>query len=421
MSRKHEENTTNASFGARTDVGRMRPQNEDSLVARAPLFAVADGMGGHEAGEVASEIAVETLAAQAPPTADARALGRAVMSANRAVIRAAENGIGKEGMGTTMTATILDGTKLVVAQVGDSRAYLLHEGRLSQITRDHSLMADMIEAGQITEEEARWHPQRSVITRALGSDPDMIPDLFDLVLDEGDRVLLCSDGLSGMVYNDELERILLEHPDPQDCADALIAAANANGGHDNITAIVMDVTGEKAVAVERKRAGKARLLVTAFVVAFLAIVLVSGLSVYLYAQNSAYLIAQDGYVAVYRGIPGSIGPLHLSWFETRTSVKVSDLSGSTEEGLQTGIPVSSLDEAYSIVNSYQSDIDAKSSSSSSSSSAKTSVTANSSTSTTGSTSNGTTAGGSTTGSTTTGSTTGSTTTGSTTTTGGSSN
>lgn len=230
MTKKTEPATASASFGARTDVGRIRPQNEDSLITREPLFAVADGMGGHEAGEVASEIAIETLAAQAPQTADARALGRAVMSANRAVIRAAEDGRGKPGMGTTMTAAILEGTKLVVAQVGDSRAYLLHGGRLSQITRDHSLMADLIEAGQITEEEARWHPQRSVITRALGSDPEMIPDLFDIQLDEGDRILLCSDGLSGMVYNEELEQILNAHEDPQECADALIEAANTNGG-----------------------------------------------------------------------------------------------------------------------------------------------------------------------------------------------
>lgn len=380
MTKKTEPATASASFGARTDVGRIRPQNEDSLITREPLFAVADGMGGHEAGEVASEIAIETLAAQAPQTADARALGRAVMSANRAVIRAAEDGRGKPGMGTTMTAAILEGTKLVVAQVGDSRAYLLHGGRLSQITRDHSLMADLIEAGQITEEEARWHPQRSVITRALGSDPEMIPDLFDIQLDEGDRILLCSDGLSGMVYNEELEQILNAHEDPQECADALIEAANTNGGHDNITAVIIDVTGQKAAIIEHKRAGRARLLVTAFIVAFVAIIAVCGLSLYLYAQNTAFLIDEDGYVAVYRGIPGQVGPLSLSWHETTTSVRTDELPTSTAEGLESGITVNSLDEAYSIVSSYESDIESKESSKES---ATTSVTANSSTSITG--------------------------------------
>lgn len=382
--KRHVEQTGKASYGARTDVGRIRPQNEDSLVARDPLFAVADGMGGHEAGEVASEIAIETLTAQAPATADARALGRAVMAANRAIIHAAENGIGKAGMGTTMTAAVLEKTKLVVAQVGDSRAYLLHEGRLSRITRDHSLMADMIEAGQITEEESRWHPQRSVITRALGSDPEMIPDLFELELDEGDRILLCSDGLSGMVYDEELQQILSDHYEPQECADALIEAANNNGGHDNITAIVMDVTGEDTSVIEKRRVSRSRLLVTAFIIAFAAIVMISGLALYLYAQNSAFLVDENGYVAVYRGIPGNIGPVQLSWHETTTGVKVNDLSDTTAGNLDKGgITVGSLDEAYAIVSSYQEEADKKASKDSKPSTTSTnSVTANSSTSTT---------------------------------------
>lgn len=349
--------STSASYGSRTDVGQIRPHNEDSLIVKEPLFAVADGMGGHEAGEVASEIAIETLVAHAPENADVRALGRAVMAANRAVMRASENGVGKPGMGTTMTAVILEKTKLIVAQVGDSRAYLVHGGRLSQITRDHSLMADMIENGEITEEEARWHPQRSIITRALGSDPDMVPDLFDLNLEEGDRVLICSDGLSGMVYNEELAQILTSHVSPQECADALIEAANTNGGHDNITVIVLDITGEEAKLQEKKRARKARIAVIGFVLAFAAIVALGSAGLYAYARSSAYLIAENGYVAVYRGLSGSIGTLSLSWHETTTSIPVDSLPTTTAERVEAGIQVSSLDEAYELVSSYQEDLD----------------------------------------------------------------
>ena len=150
------------AYGSRTDVGLVRNHNEDSLIAAPPLFAVADGMGGHAAGEIASEVAIQTLLQHAPDSPNGDNLARAVVAANRAVIRAAREGMGREGMGTTMTAAMLEGRRLVVAQVGDSRAYLLHQGMLQRITRDHSLMADYIESGQITEEEAKTHPQRSV-------------------------------------------------------------------------------------------------------------------------------------------------------------------------------------------------------------------------------------------------------------------
>ena len=180
------------SFGSRTDIGCLRDHNEDSLVVTPPLFAVADGMGGHAAGEVASEIAVRVLSELAPEHPDGEALGRAIEEANRAVIQAAREGRGRQGMGTTMTAAMLEGERLVIAQVGDSRAYLLHQGKLQQLTRDHSLMADMIEAGQLTPEEARTHPQRSVITRALGSDAHLHPDIYEINVETGDRLLILS-------------------------------------------------------------------------------------------------------------------------------------------------------------------------------------------------------------------------------------
>ena len=159
------------TFGSRTDVGCVRDHNEDSLVVAPPLYVVCDGMGGHAAGEVASEIAVRVIENRAPQHADVEELGRAVEEANLAIIRAAREGRGREGMGTTCTAAILEGERLVIAQVGDSRAYLLSKGRLQQLTRDHSLMADLIEAGHITKEEAKVHPQRSVIDPSAGKRP----------------------------------------------------------------------------------------------------------------------------------------------------------------------------------------------------------------------------------------------------------
>lgn len=187
-------------------------------------------------GEVASEIAIQTLVENAPDTADGDALARAVVEANRAVIRAAVDGRGKQGMGTTMTAAVVDGVRLVVAQVGDSRAYLLHRGNLQRITRDHSLVADMVEAGEITEEQARVHPQRSVITRALGSDPRTLPDIYEMTLEGGDRLLLCSDGLSSMIEDDVIQSVLVRRCDPQLCANILVNEAIKAGGYDNVTA-----------------------------------------------------------------------------------------------------------------------------------------------------------------------------------------
>ena len=200
-----------ATFGSRTDVGCVREHNEDSLAVAPPLYVVCDGMGGHAAGEVASEIAVDVICDRAPAHPDASALGQAVEEANLAIIRAAREGVGRAGMGCTCTAAMLEKDKLVIAQVGDSRAYLLHKGQMQQLTRDHSLVADLIEAGQITEAEARVHPQRSVITRALGSDPRTQPDLFEITVEAGDRLLLCSDGLSTMLEDDQIAKILANH------------------------------------------------------------------------------------------------------------------------------------------------------------------------------------------------------------------
>ena len=230
------------SWAALTDIGRVRTHNEDSVLAQPPLFVVADGLGGHEAGEVASSIAVETLRDHAPRRPDAKALARAVKAANREVIRSAREGFGKAGMGTTMTAAIVEGTHIAIAHVGDSRAYLLHEEVLSRVSEDHSMVADMIRRGQLTEAESRYHPNRSVITRALGTDPNMLADTYELDASPGDRLMLCSDGLTGMLEDGLICEILSQHSAPDIAARQLVDAANDAGGHDNITVLLVCVT-----------------------------------------------------------------------------------------------------------------------------------------------------------------------------------
>ena len=301
------------SFGSRTDIGCLRDHNEDSLVVTPPLFAVADGMGGHAAGEVASEIAVRVLSELAPEHPDVEALGRAIEEANRAVIQAAREGRGRQGMGTTMTAAMLEGERLVIAQVGDSRAYLLHQGKLQQLTRDHSLMADMIEAGQLTPEEARTHPQRSVITRALGSDAHLHPDIYEINVETGDRLLICSDGLSGMIFDDQIENTLRRVQDPQRCASQLVNEAIAAGGHDNVTVIVADVTGYAEVR-RKKLARKTKLSIALVLVLFAAIIAGAAWGTQTYLGAGAVVLASGahhrrdgGRFAAGRGQPAERG------------------------------------------------------------------------------------------------------------------
>ena len=355
----HTRKGATTTFGSRTDIGCLRDHNEDSLVVTPPLFAVADGMGGHAAGEVASEIAVNVLAERAPAHPDSEALGRAVEEANRAVIRAAHEGRGREGMGTTMTAAMLEGERLIIAQVGDSRAYLLHQGKLQQLTRDHSLMADMIEAGQLTPEEARTHPQRSVITRALGSDAHLHPDIYEINVETGDRLLICSDGLSGMIFDDQIENTLRRVQDPQRCASQLVNEAIAAGGHDNVTVIVADVTGYAEVR-RKKLARKTKLSIALVLVLFAAIVAGAAWGTQTYLNTAAYLANDNGKVAVYRGVPGSVLGLSFSHLERTTDVTVADLQPGVANRLNEGIRVDDMEAADALVKEYEDEIAARS-------------------------------------------------------------
>ena len=358
-STKRNRSESVAHYGSRTDIGCVREQNEDSLIVSAPLFVVADGMGGHAAGEVASEICVRTIEECAPRHADADKLGESVEQANRDVISAALANKGRKGMGTTCTAAILEEDRLAIAQVGDSRAYLLHAGKLTQITRDHSLMADMIEAGRITPEEARVHPNRSVITRALGNDPDMTPDLYEINVESGDKLMLCSDGLTSMVDDETIESIMNKFSDPQRCASALVDEAISAGGADNVTVVIANATGLEG---KRRKRNQRR---TIFTVALILLLFIGALAAAAwggsaYLHNTAYLTEEDGKVAIYRGVPGDVLGFSYSELVTVSNIKVDDLPPSAAERIREGMRVTSVDEAEELLESYRTDLEAKS-------------------------------------------------------------
>ncbi len=341
-----------AAYAGLTDVGLSRSHNEDAFVTRPPLFAIADGLGGHRAGEVASALAIETLLDEAPSSTDASVLAHAVVAANREIMSAIREGRGRPGMGTTLTAAIVRGTRVVVAQVGDSRAYLLRDDRLVRVTRDHSLVAEMVRRGTITEEEARFHPDRSVITRALGSQPDVEADTYEIATEPGDRLLLCSDGLHSMITDQEIEAILASAQDAEAAVRALVDAANDAGGLDNVTAVVVEIgtAGAPPVAPPRGRGLAAGLL---WVVAALLVIAAGAFGSYSYARNRAYVIAEEDRVAVYRGVPGSFAGVSLHWLEQLTAVAVDDLPLVTAERLRDGIRVEDLHAAMALVSEYR--------------------------------------------------------------------
>lgn len=346
---------THVVFGSRTDVGCVRERNEDSLAVSPPLFAVADGMGGHAAGDVASELAIKVLTQYAPHSADVDALGQAVVKANHAVINEALRAE-LAGMGTTMTACVVDGTNIAIAHVGDSRAYLLHHGKLQQLTRDHSLVADMVEAGRLTEEEARVHPNRSIITRAIGSDPNMRPDLYEIAASQGDRLLICSDGLYSMVRPSRIQSQLARIRDPQRCASALVNDAISAGGLDNITVVVVDIEGDTA-ATRKKMVRRSRLWWT-FIVLLLAGVIAGGCALaYNYLHNSAYITEKDGKVAVYQGSPGDFFGISMSELSYVTDISLDSLQPGVQEHIKQNIQVDNLDAAAELVSQYQQQAD----------------------------------------------------------------
>jgi protein phosphatase len=228
-----------------TDPGRRRRRNEDAYVIEPPLFAVADGMGGAQAGEVASRLAAAALKEGGPGTGGERWIVSLIQEANRRVYDRSNQDPSASGMGTTMTVALVEDGQVAFGHVGDSRAYLIRDGTMEQLTEDHSLVAELMRSGKLSPEEAETHPQRSVITRALGTDPDVDVDTFTIAARAGDLFLLCSDGLTTMVPNETILDLVERHRKDMDKAlRALVSAANKGGGEDNITVVAFEIAEE---------------------------------------------------------------------------------------------------------------------------------------------------------------------------------
>jgi PPM family protein phosphatase len=360
--------------GAKTDVGLVRQGNEDSYLAEAPLFAVADGMGGHLAGDVASTTAVEVIVEHLKDdlAEDPQKLAEILRAANKTIWEKASSDASLRGMGTTCTMVLIDGSTAHVAHVGDSRAYLVRDGQLEQITTDHTLVERMVKEGRLTAEEASHHPQRNIITNALGIDADVDVDLFSLELHPGDRVIICSDGLSSMVDDDEIQSLAADGSDPQSSAEAMIQAALDAGGEDNITVIILDAAEGDGVeapapppppttapredtepeATPRGGGGSSR-WGRRLLFGILALLLVAG-ALYATARytlsNSWFVgINEEGFVTIFRGIPEEIAGVELKEVEEETTIAIADLPTFMRSDFREGRKVDSLDDAEETV------------------------------------------------------------------------
>ena len=237
-----------------TDTGRKRRRNEDAYVVQPPLFAVADGMGGPQAGEVASRLAAAALEESIVDGTGQDKVAGLIQEANRRVHAAASEDAAHAGMGTTMTVALVEDRTVVIGHVGDSRAYRLRRGGLEQLTEDHSLVAELMRSGKLSPEEARIHPQRSVITRALGTDPDVDVDIYTVETQPGDVFLICSDGLFSMVSDDLIQETVQRHRDDLDAAvKGLVRQALKGGGEDNITVVAFEISDPAADGEELEK------------------------------------------------------------------------------------------------------------------------------------------------------------------------
>ncbi len=240
------------AYAVASDTGRRRRRNEDNYVVAPPLFAVADGMGGAQAGEVASQLAASALeAGDSDGLHGTEQIDALIQEANRRIFDRASTDPAASGMGTTMTVALVEGMTVAIGHVGDSRAYLVRGEQMEQLTEDHSLVNELLKTGKLSEAEAQVHPQRSVITRAVGTDPDVDVDGFTIEAEDGDVFLICSDGLSDMVEDEEILELVHRNRDDLDKAvKALVAAANRGGGEDNITAVAFRISSEAPPSLE---------------------------------------------------------------------------------------------------------------------------------------------------------------------------
>lgn len=373
----------------RTDTGRQRSENEDSLFVRAPIFVVADGMGGAQAGEVASKTAADAFDRDLPEGPPGRFLRETIEEANRRINELARADPSKAGMGTTITAAIVDAQaeEVGIGHVGDSRAYRLRRGKLERLTRDHSLVEEMRRKGQITDAQAEDHPQRSIITRALGPEPDVEVDLQTVPASPGDLFLLCSDGLTTMVSEDRIAAVLSAATSMREAVRTLVDEANGAGGRDNITALAFrlgdaaaplgeapeDATlvgaaaeeaGLTATEVRRRAAAAAaqqrrdrlatksprRGLRVAKVLAVIAVLAAIVFGAW-YGNSQAWFLGTDdgGRVALYRGLPYEL-PFGVKLYEEHyaSPVQTGALPGRRRDAV-TGHDIRSREDAVSLI------------------------------------------------------------------------
>lgn len=395
-------------FAARSHTGLLREGNEDSVYAGPRILAVADGMGGHAAGEVASAVAIAAIAHldEDDPGSDLLdTLRTSAVSANDHLRDMVAGDPGLDGMGTTLTAFLFAGTRLGMLHIGDSRAYLLRDGVLTQITHDHTLVQTLVDEGRISEEEASTHPQRSLITRALDGRQGIEPDLSVREVRPGDRYLLCTDGLTGPVGRLETLQEALQIADPQEACDRLVQLALRGGGPDNVTVIVADavegrgqrssapvVAGAAAdspqappegiadtsaarartaegrdltprprtaavdadadadaapqAAAARGRGGRRTALVTLLVLGLLAVGTGAG---WAYVRSQYYVGVDGEQVAIFRGVDGAVGPVRLSSVEERTALTTERLDPIAANRVEQGIVAADRAAAQEIV------------------------------------------------------------------------
>ena len=387
------------SVGAATDIGQVREGNEDSFLVVAPLYAVADGMGGHRGGEVASSLALETV--QGMFERKEGSLADQVVEANRAVFDRSQNDRSVSGMGTTLTAALVDGSRVHLVHVGDSRAYLLRGGELAQLTEDHTLVHRMVMEGEISQEEAETHPHRSILTRALGVDQSVQVDETDVETAAGDRLLLCTDGLTGMVPEGQIREILLESADPQEAVEKLVKVANRAGGIDNITAVILDFSedgsgpgptkrsdttvvgtpipeplaeastprgpstsspaarpaaGTRPEALRRSspRVGRK---VGIWAGVTLAIVALAIVGLRLYLDTQWFVGVSNGRVAIFRGVPTEVGGFELHSVVVETSIPAKEAQAlALYRDLPEGITADDRSGAETIVENIRDDV-----------------------------------------------------------------
>ena len=381
-------------FGAATDTGVVRSVNEDNFLAQDGLYAVADGMGGHVYGEVASELAVEAL-----QRGEFEGLIEGVRAANRAVWQRARDDSSLRGMGTTLCAIALveddEGNEVLqVANVGDSRAYRFRQGELEQLTEDHSLVAELEREGRITAEEAKVHPQRNIVTRVLGVEPDVDVDCKIVDPYSGDRYLISSDGLFNEVPDDEIARVLRQEKDAQRAADELVRLAREAGGRDNITVVLVDVTddggkaesasltlakeplrtsarpavaaegegattrasrsplGEDVDRSERRTSRRFTWRVALFTLLVVAVVAAAIYAVWWFGRNTYYVGEQDGDVTIFRGRPGGVLWLDPT-VEEETGVGLNEISAADRTDVEEGRQFSTLAKAQRYVENLE--------------------------------------------------------------------